>query len=1404
MKKRPFLLFILVLSAWVAAAIVFIQSPRFAKIFKKVVARYVPGDLGVDADFSEFAIQLFPPGVSLKNPKISLRERNVLKMPAGTTVQAERINLNFQLFQALSGDIRIHEAVIVNGDATVVLDSGKDSLKQKVQNRPAKLNFHWDELLQVRAEAVALENTKLHLVWKHPDFKKADSSIEFLAKSFRLSQWSGKGGMGYETSIDLNQVRLSNFDEFLQGVHLPGALNRVRALIRVNRAGALLEEFFMDAHGVEARSKGKVQGDVLNGKTSKSFDLEYQVNGDLKSLGTFFAHFSKNKNTSIPALEGQGKFLGQVRGGFDSQFHSVKADGQLEIQNLQIQQWRADRLLLEGSWHGSDTGGEWTISKGLITSREIERSLGNKSKAGGIPGSGGEIGIGSFKLNSASLTSRTNPLSIPLTLKRAHIHWLVGSEVRSIYPLIFRATGPVQLTWVPGSQKLPWKIQMKSSLAVSDFELDNQKMGAIRPLHRVLKLPKFSLQGTTIIDSTGVKPQDMVLRMDQTQFNVNGRVDFNQGFDLHAKGQVNFQEIHEIAESPIQGEGPLAIHVHGPFSQVILDFDADLENSSYLNMNFGSLKGRMTWDDHLNQLVLNGLKAKKNQTVYSANGLVDLGDRESVNIRVKVLGGNIKDLNDVFTNMTRDFWWFPHSLAGAVDGEVAITGGVSMKELEVKANLSGRNWDVLGERIDGVTLIGGYDKGLYYLRDVHATKHGGKLMGHISYRDSDKKFDWEFQTQQLGLTDFDHLAQLDVPIRGKVVIKSLGKGRQDALESESQVLISDLFVKGAPLPSSRLWVKTADGKLELKGNALDGQGTLDFSYNFLAGKESYLRAELNHLDFSPILLLLNPQALPDSAVASYGSGLVNLSFRSGEIDRANGEIEVNEFSLARTGSSFHLVRPLSFKISDGSFDLKGISFAGNRGEALFRLQSRNAQLEGTLSGSLDVSIVEFLTSSVTQATGVALLDFAIGGNLKAPTLSGRATLDGISFRVPSVESPFENVTGVLQLKQNQVMVRDFQADLAGGRVRAGGEVTVFADRYPQLSLQGSLSGTKIKVPPFQYAKVNGDLKVYGDRLPYSVDGSIGVESALLKENMLQQKATTSLNVVRFTPPPSLRRMADYPKFKLNIHVKSEGGIFVQNDLFDAELKAQIQVINTIEVPRILGSVDVIHGYMIFKDRKFQIQSAAAVFDNPTLFNPRFNLSATTDMSWVKVQLYAAGRVGGEGGRVSKEPWKIELSSNPSMPESEIISLLALGMTASETKKLNSSDRAVLDQGGAASLLLHSLDFNREVENKTGFQVHLDESVNSQQGMSVSRPQTAGNESGAAPKIVIKKQVTKNIDVSYGSTVGVGASSQRQVNAEVKVTPGFSVIGVWDTYQGSEATDRRTSYGMDLKLQKRFK
>jgi hypothetical protein len=1379
-KPSPFLTFVVIVFVLVTSALFFIQSRSFARLFKGVVAKYLPADMGIDADFSEFAIKMYPPGLSLKNPRITLRDRNILKMPAGSSVKAERIDFDFRPLQMFTGNVRVHELVIRGGELHLFVQEQAENKVKKtsVIKQALTPNFHWDELFQVHAEAVVIQDSKARVEWIG-----SGNSVELQVNSLKLGQWMGRGGLGYEFNADIASLGGSIFKQ----VPWVASLNGLQIAAHVNVLGAQLDSVRLKAKGFEVTGNGMIRGNLQNPKEGLGLEADFSSQADIGLIASTY------QSKELSGMSGNASFVGRVRGNLMKALETLKLQGELAATDFQFRKFHADEIKASGTWAASPSGGDISLERAVLSEKDRPRSQGRGASGGRV-----ELGAVNYRIGSQ------DPVKVRLNLDHAHIHWLSSlglPDLKPVFPLLFKASGPIDASITPPGPKKALALSAQVSLKIDDFQLDNQKLTENRPLHRVFKVPSFTLAGPISIDGTGIHPEGISLEMPRTKLHLSGGISFDRGFELYGHGTSNFADLGEIAENAIRGEGQVDVHVHGPAKSVMVDVDVDAKNAYYIHLNLGDIKGRISWDDDNDQLFLSKMSATKGVTEYGVDGKLSLGKSNSIALKAEISKGNVQDFIQIFTDLTKDLWWFPQSLSGPFVGSLDISGGIDLKELRVLGRLTGNAWDLLGERFSKVTLLGGYDRGKYVLSDFRATKRNGQLNGRIAYQDS--YFDWDFHTSQFTVSDLDHIAQLDVPIRGKIQIDSSGQGKLDSVQSNTRALLTDLSVRGVAMPPSQLTMSTSEGVHRIKGTLLGSQGELDALYDFNPMRSSRINAELRHLDFSPILLLLNPKSITDPQLAGNVSGNVRLDFSSGQIERADGEISISEYLLSKTGTKFYLAGPASSKVKDGTFNLPDLRIVSagvsplRTSEAVVKLKGDHAQLDGRVTGNTDVSIAEFFTSAIQRASGSADLDFKIGGSIKAPSISGEARPSGATAWVQGLETPFENVGGTFQVRQNAIYVQGLEGELAGGKVSAGGTVLLFADRYPLISLKADLSGNKLRFFPFQYAKVKGSLGVTGDRLPYLVEGKFEVESALSREKVLQQKQAQGLKAAQYTPPPTSRRQSDYPKFKLKIDAVADKGILVQNDLFDAELKAKITVVNTLETPRILGSAELVQGKMLFKDRVFQISSASGVFDNPTVINPKFNLAAKTDINGVKVQLYAAGTL---------DSYKIDLSSTPVMSETDILSLLALGITPNETKRMSSADRSTIESGEAASLLLHSLDFNREVQDKTGIQIQLDESTNTQVGSSVFQRQNS-NENTAAPRIVIKKQLTRNLDLSYGSTVGVGTSSERQVNAEMKVTPGFSVIGVWDNYESIDSAQEKStsySYGLDLKLQKRFK
>lgn len=1376
MIKRPFVLFLSVVGILTFSLLWFIQSARFAEMVKPSLAKYLPTDSGISANFKEFRIQLFPPGIAVTEPVIAIRKGNHLGLPEGTSLKASRIELRFYALQMFSRQIRLKEIGIIEGEVQTVLP---EMTSERPRKSPA-MELTWSQLVKFRIDGVSLEDTRIKI-----GFAKKQDRVEFDARRFRVSQGGVESDPDFEIAAEVSNVQL----DFGKGNQWSRRLDELFIFGRINSRGFDLQKLKVidrfDGKENAFEATGMIQGDLMRPK-ALPFSAQMQLTGSLNRFLQLAGVGSAAQISAATVLKGE------VKGDLKNIPESVRFDGTASLRSIQLKDWSADKADLSMAWNGAGGGaGELTVKEGTIHSADRVRQA-------DLGASGGTIKIGKVSAPLGKIISgEPVTLEAPLELESAHVQWLGAGALRSIYPMGFRVSGKIDSKYSRVAKNAPASVVSKVALSVAGFQLDNQRIGKNRPLSRILTFPSCKLTGDIRLDAHAVRPEGLLVETGKSRFKVDGKVDFSSGYDLHALGQLDFDDIGVLAENKARGRGPLEVKIHGPASRVLIDFDANLQDTMYLNLNLGDLKGRITWDDDPQDLIFSNVQLVKGQTHYTGEGKLQVGEKELVNLNF-VIGrpeapGNIQDLRAIFDKLLEKIWWYPRSMFGPVTGKVKVSGGLNLDRLVIDGELAGNNWDWARERFRKVAGHVIFDKGRYAIEDLQITKNSSVISGSVSYV-PDQSINWDVKTSGMPLSDFDHLVSLNVPIRGNLSLASSGKGKLGAVKSSTQLEVTNYSVRGLAFPNSQLNVGTNGNVATVTGVAAGGQGTLDAKYDFRPGAMSFGAVKLDQLDLSPLLLILNPKLIHDSALESKVSASANLQFKTGAIEFGSGLVEIKSLQLAKTGSSMSLSKPVSVKVVNGTFDLDHFETKGSLGRADLQLAGRNAVLDGSLTGTVNAELLEYVTPVIAKSAGNMELDFSIRGTIKEPLINGKSNLDGVYIKLASFDQPFENVNGVLQLRKNILSLQYINGDLAAGRTSATGTVELFVDRYPKLDIHGALTENKLIVFPFQFAKVRGKLDVSGTEPPYLVEGDITIDSALSKENVLNRVRDSGRKSVRFMPSRSALDDVDVPTFKLHVRAHGDKDIQVKNDLFDAELKGDVTLINTLESPKIIGFGEVTQGRLIFRDRNFQIQSGRVDFDNPAVIDPKFSMIANTEVGSTKIRLYAYGRMG--------DP-KIELSSSPALQEREILSLLTLGFSTEEVSRLRSTDRGLVQQGEAASILLYSLDFNREVQEKTGLRFQVEEAVDSLSGTSAFRPQ-AGTETTAAPKIVVKRNIGKRVELSVGSTVGVGASTQRDLNAEVKVTPGVSVIGVWNAYEGVNAQDERTSYGLDLKLQKRFK
>lgn len=1380
--KRPFLLFSIILTALFLVAIGLIQSPQFANLIKERIAKNVPADLGIETDFKDFRLNVFPPGVSISEPEVTLKSDNALGLPAGSNIRAKRIDFNFYLLQMFTGGFQIEEIAINEGTIRLEVESLEKLLEQSGNNSG---EFVWNALKRIRIDSIALLKTRIELIQRDPQWL-----VQFQADRLSLLQERRRGQMGYRLSTRLSSIEsISTHPN-----NVPAVLDELSLDGGMFPDGVEVSQLSFRSGFGDFQARLNAQGNPLKPET---LNTEGRISCQLKLEEIPLPGKIRSKIAPMSGVLSVSSDFGVGPGGIERYW--IKSD--IGVEDFNGYGYPIDHLKAQMEWR---KGSEVPKGELLLSSLSIEGI--ERERTSVRPGQGGKIVLAEpYRLDFA------NPMSAgraKLNLESVHLHWLLGDLSEEVFGLILRATGHIEVLPIQiGKNNL--EVRTSVDLKLPYVQFDNQKLGQERPLSRVVRAESVHILGDALLSEEGMALDDVRVDFADSRMLTSGTIDFKKGFDLHWRGRADLSKIETIAESEIAGIGVLSVDLEGALNKPVLSFDFDMDNAEFLDLKLGDVSGLLRYTHEFEQLEFINLKGSKTQaTQYVGGGKLQLSDKEdSIKLDIRVLHGQIEHVLEVLEELYKDLDWFPRSIVGLVEGDIRIQGGVDTDSLQVLTQLKGRDWDYLGEKFSIVQMSGGYDKGRFLIEELYARKAQGVLRASLELS-KNQQLEWDLQSEDFQLRDIDLIARQDVPLEGGILLRSSGSGPMSHIQSRTEIEIRNFVVKGRRLALGKIEARQDGDRLKLEGGIVDGTLDFDLDMNLASTGSGRLRGNAKRFDFTPLLLLLNSTLYQDRDLRGEVTGSVDISVPTQGWNKLSGEINLEHYTLNKEGLMVSLVSPSILKFENGTASPKELKIKSNQSELISQLSAQNGVLKGLIKGSVDLGIAEIFTGIIKRRDGAMQVDLNLRGTIEKPNLNGKLELLDAAVRIPSVEATLERITALILVNQGVISFQRLEAELGGGRVRGDGKIEFFPDRWPEIEIGINLNENRLRLAPFQFLKLTGRVVLAGTERPYLLSGKVTSSSGLFKQPFLSDAGQLGASSSSIYQPPAVAASGQSTAFlRLKVDAEVPGGVLIKNDLFDAEISGQVSVTNTIESPSIFGKVEVKRGRLLFQDRSFQIQSAKADFDNPAILDPKFTLIGTTEVNDVQIKVFADGRT---------KRWEAEFSSEPPLPQTEILQLLALGYSTSDLSKLNAQERESVQQTRSAKLVFDALatSLNREALDRWGLEVRIDEtdSTTNPSAQSVFSPGATNQGVGGAPKVTLKKQIGKNVNVAGFRTVpGVGQGVQQGLNAEVELPKGFSLQGVYNqlegvgaAQQGAVNSSNQTTFGVDLKFQRRFK
>jgi translocation and assembly module TamB len=346
---------------------------------------------------------------------------------------------------------------------------------------------------------------------------------------------------------------------------------------------------------------------------------------------------------------------------------------------------------------------------------------------------------------------------------------------------------------------------------------------------------------------------------------------------------------------------------------------------------------------------------------------------------------------------------------------------------------------------------------------------------------------------------------------------------------------------------------------------------------------------------------------------------------------------------------------------------------------------------------------------------------------------------------------------------NRVDVRNFSGNAGGGNVTATGFLTY--GKNTDFSFNLDANHIRVRYPDGVRSIVGGSLQMNGSPTGSTLNGKVLVNELSFTEdfdlaNFMGQFATEA---------PAAAPSAFEENMKLNIALQTANNLNAVSSKLSAEGSANLTVSGTAADPVILGRTTLSGGEIFFLGKRYEVQNGTIEFANPVRTEPTLNLYVTTTVQQYNITLNFVGPI---------DHLRTNFTSDPSLPSSDIINLIAFGKTTEESASAASTPISV----GAESVLAQGV--TRQVSG------HIEKLAGISQ-LSID-PLAGTNPNDPRSQISVQQRVSGNLLLTFSTDVTSTQNQSVQLQYEVKRNMPVTVL-----------RDQNGGYAIDIRVRKVF-
>ncbi|MCK5390915.1 MAG: translocation/assembly module TamB domain-containing protein, partial [Deltaproteobacteria bacterium] len=388
---------------------------------------------------------------------------------------------------------------------------------------------------------------------------------------------------------------------------------------------------------------------------------------------------------------------------------------------------------------------------------------------------------------------------------------------------------------------------------------------------------------------------------------------------------------------------------------------------------------------------------------------------------------------------------------------------------------------------------------------------------------------------------------------------------------------------------------------------------------------------------------------------------------------------------------------LNFVISNDSVDIISAKGNSNINLNLNKISEsiKNADINLRINSSgLNLGPLSSLVDEVVKSEGNLVIDMTASGKIKNPTVNGQIELQEALIQTKTIRNDIGIPKALIVMNGQKAVLQTLELNTGNGTGSFQGELDIPTFSY---TLSGNMDNLLIK-PERISAALTGDLNIKGEGEKVDIAGKI--EIAKLRVT-LPDHEPKELPEIQFADAEQDEFVVDSgdeenyfdKNVALNLQVAMRNNNWVRGQGANIELRGDLDIQKKYEqTVRIIGEISVIRGTYENFGKLFRIEEGNVSFSGGQEIDPFLDITALYKVADVNVYINIGGR--------ASEP-KIELTSDPSMSETDIVSYLVFGASSSD---ISSGERSAA--GGIASGLAGGIAAS-QLQSMLGSAVSID-------------------------------------------------------------------------------------------------